>query len=135
MPRDPRTGLEIFGPVNEGTTFDYVASGLKDQTGQLVTSTVGATIEAEIFDSETGQVIAPRRDILNTGSNGLDGVFDVTTSNLTVTVNGDLVPILNQRLPFEDHVLLISWSFNNGSTKGNHSVLIRVRNLRRVGDH
>lgn len=135
MPKDPRTGLEIFGPVNEGTTFDYVAKGLRDQTGQLITNTIGATIEAEIFDADTGQVIAPRRSVLNDGSDGMEGVFDVATSDLTVTVNGSLSPVLNQRVPFEDHVLLISWSFNTGSTKGNHSVIIRVRNLRRVGDH
>ncbi len=135
MPKDPRTGLEIFGPVNEGTTFDYVAKGLKDQTGALITNTVGATFEAEIFDAETGQVIAKKRSVLNDGSDGMSGVFDPATSDLTVTVSGDLVPVLNQRVPFEDHILLISWSFNTGSTKGNHSVIIRVRNLRRVGDH
>lgn len=133
MPRDPRTGLEIFGPVNEGTTFDYVAKGLRDQTGALLVNVIGATIEAEIFDADTGNVIASKRSVLNEGSGGLSGVF--SGGDLVVTVNGDLVPILNQRLPFEDHVLLLNWSFNSGATKGNHSVIIRVRNLRRVGDH
>ena len=132
MPKDPRTGLEIYGPVNEGTTFDYVANELRDQNGELLLNVIGATIEAEIFDAATGQVIASRRSVLNEGSGGLDGVF--SGGDLTLTVNGDLVPILNQRLPFEDHIILISWSFNNGATKGNHSVIIRVRNLRRVGD-
>lgn len=127
MARDARSGLEIFGPINEGTAAEYEAEQLLDQSGNLITNAAGANMTAIIFDRDTEQVIMASKSVLNT--NG--GVFSAGKFTLTITAADN--PVLNQRKEFEDHILKINWVFP-GSVEGNHSVILRIRNLRRVGE-
>jgi hypothetical protein len=127
MPKDPRSGLTIFGPVNEGTAAEYEADKLKDQSGNVITSSTGGAMKAVVFDRATGRVIVAEKSVLN--ANG--GVFLAGKFTLTLTAADN--PVLNQRLEYEDHILKINWVWPGG-VEGNHSVIVRVRNLHHVGD-
>jgi hypothetical protein len=127
MPKDTRTGLEIFGPVNEGTAAEYEAAELLDQSGNVVTNLSEATLTATIFDRDTNRIITAEKSILNTGG----GTFSAGKLILVLAPADN--PVLNQRKEFEEHLLKISWSFLGGVT-GNHEVIIRVRNMRRVAE-
>lgn len=122
--KDPETGLEIFGPILEGTTSFYTAD-VVDEKGIAITTL--NTLTLTLFDKESKQTINSRNKGSVLNING--GEFAL--GKLKMTFSSDDNVILNQRKEYEDHIALFSYSL--GPVTGNHAVVIRVRNLARVG--
>ena len=116
MAVDPKTGLTIFGPINERTTASYSAK-LVDEGNSTLTSL--NSLYLTITDVASGIEILSKTSILSS--------FDA--GNINVTIEADSNKIINQRRGYEDHVALFDFSYNNDNSSGHHAVLIRVRNL------
>lgn len=121
MPLDPKTGLKIFGPVNEKASATYKAELFDPNNNAKITSL--NSLEFSIHDSKTGQIIRDTESILDTNGG------DFTEGVLTLTLSADDNRVINQRRLFEDHLGRFDFTYNNGTDTGHHAVIIRVRNL------
>ena len=76
-------------------------------------------------DNTDGILRGPQQNVLN-------------ANNVTIDSGGNLVwtaqpadTTMVESVPFEDHICLFEWTWGTGT--GRHEVILRVRNLRRVG--
>jgi hypothetical protein len=113
---DPKTGLTIFGPINELTTATYTAK-LVNEGGASLTSL--NSLDLTIFDLSSNIEILSKTSVLSS--------FDVGTLSVTIAATSN--KIINQRRNFEDHIARFDFTYNSGNSSGHHAVLIRVRNL------
>ena len=116
MAVDPKTGLRIFGPINELTTATYTAK-LVTEGGTELTSL--NSLDLTIFDSSSDIELLSKTSVLSS--------FSVGTLSMTIAASSN--KIINQRRGFEDHIARFDFTYNSGASSGHHAVLIRVRNL------
>jgi hypothetical protein len=125
MAIEPRTGLEIFGPVGERSTALYTATLVttsEDGAGDQIPVPGLTSLALTIYDLESNAVIRPRGSVLNEN----DGTF--SNGVLTVKFSASDNIIRNGRKQFEDHVAVFHYTFGAGE-EGHHGVVIRVKNL------
>lgn len=127
--RDPATLHSIFGPIQEGASATYEADIVEGEGDAASLITTITSIKLTIYDQDTGRRIRRTENVLAGGEGGT-----LTAGHLRMEFSGDDNPVLNQRLPFEDHVALFECSYTSaGVTKTAKLVIIlRVQNLRRV---
>lgn len=131
MPLDPDTQLEVFGAnpfLFEDSTATYRAT-LVDESGNPIIAPNALLMS--LFDKDTGTYINNRRgqDIFNT--NG--GAFDSATGQLTLTLSAQDNKLLDQTKSEEDHILRLDWTYNSSTARGHDAVILRVKNLKKLG--
>lgn len=118
-------------PINEQTSGTYTAllvgnDGVTPLPGPSLTTLV-LTVYAIKSDNTDGILRGPQQNVLN-------------QNNVTVDALGNLVwavqptdTTMVEGIPFEDHYCLFEWTCVAANVTGRHVVILRVRNLRRVG--
>jgi hypothetical protein len=119
--------------IDEQTTGRYTST-IVDNDGVTPVSvasllTMVLTVYAIKSDGTDGILRGPQQNVLN-------------TNNVTIDVNGSLIwtvqsgdTTMVEGIPFEDHYCLFEWTWATVTSAGTgrHVVILRVRNLRRVG--
>jgi hypothetical protein len=126
--RDPSSQLEVFGPIFEDSSAVYKAT-VVDENGDPIIGL--SSIKASLFDRDTGTIINSRKSQSVLEVNG--GHFDIDTSIFTLHLTPDDNYILNQSKEEEDHILRFDYTYNSGQSRAHHAILIRVRNLQKLG--
>ncbi len=125
MAIEPRTGLEIFGPVGERSTCLYTATLVtttEDSAGDLVPVPGLTSLALTVYDLDTHAIIRPKGSVLNEN----DGTFAGGVLTMKFSASDNI--IRNGRKSFEDHVAVFHYTFGSGE-EGHHAVVIRVQNL------
>lgn len=116
MATDPKTGLDIFGPINERTSALYTSAIIDELGGKIPLLN---SIKLTIIDQSTGVELQPEISVISS----------FTLGALAVKLTPEQNRIVNQRKPYEDHIARFDYVYNNNESTGHHAILIRIRNL------
>ena len=130
MEREPRTQFPIFGPANEESTCVYTAA-LEDGCGDPILGL--SSLHLTLCDACTGIIINHRKDqdVFNiNGGTFIDGALRMEFANKDMK-------LISQQFEFEDHIALFTFTFvsavSGNTLTGRHGVVVRVKNLKRIG--
>lgn len=118
-------------PILELTTGRYTAllvgnDGVTPLPGPSLTTLV-LTVYAIKSDGTDGILRGPQQDVNNNNGVTIDAL-----GNLVWAIQPTDTTMV-EGIPFEDHYCLFEWTCVSAGVTGRHVVILRVRNLRRVG--
>lgn len=120
---------ELEPEIAERATARYTAT-LTDETGVGIAASSLNTLTLTLYDDTADKTIinsCNRANILNAGRGTLD-----SSGNLVITLEVLDNIIINATKDFENHVMLIEWTYGSGLKAGRKEAIIRVRNLNKV---
>lgn len=128
MAIDPFTQLEVFGPVFEQSTAIYSAQ-LVDEALEPITEV--DSMKVTIMDLQSKYIVNDRDRVSILNENG--GTFDTITGMLRFTLSAADNILLDQVKFEEDHLVRFDYTYNNDTFSGHHAILVRIRNLAKLG--